>query len=96
MRELFNIEKIICAVCKFLTCVLWAVVMSIATAALLVPMAYEYRGYYAYGGEYVAVIGVFVGTYRLMYFLLNRKEKDKDECKTKPYEKSTQQMPERS
>lgn len=94
MRELF--EKIVCTVFKFLTCVLWAAVMSIATAALLVPMAYEYRGYYAYGGEYVAVIGVFVVTYRLMYFLLNRKDRKEDECKTKTYEKSPQQMPERS
>lgn len=93
MRELF--EKIVCAVFKFLTCVLWAAVMSIATAALLVPMAYEYRGYYAYGGEYVAVIGVFIVTYRvLMCFGFRRKRKD--ESRTETYEKSTQQMLERS
>lgn len=96
MRELFNIEKIICAVCKFLTCVLWAVVMSIATAALLVPMAYEYRGYYAYGGEYVAVIGVFIVTYWLLMCFGFKRKKRKDEGRTETYEKSTQQVPERS
>lgn len=90
MRELF--EKIVCAVFKFLTCVLWAVVMSIATAALLVPMAYEYRGYYAYGGEYVAVIGVFIVTYRLMYFWLNRRDKKEPMEKSEVYETNGEKL----
>lgn len=90
MRELF--EKIVCTVFKFLTCVLWAAVMSIATAALLVPMAYEYRGYYAYGGEYVAVIGVFIVTYRLMYFWLNRRDKKEPMEKSEVYETNGEKL----
>lgn len=54
-----------------------SVTMAVLAALMLIPMAHKERGYWAVGGEWFLVMGVFFGT-----FLITNKiwEKEDMEC----------------
>lgn len=53
--------------------VVFAVEMAVTTivtllfAAVIIPIAYAERGYYAAGGEFILLLAVALGTYRLIH-----------------------------